>query len=107
MTRPPRRSKPHISPGWSLPDDVLHLLNDPSLNTRDMIELVVVAYSNDHGGNAPSMAEIAGILGINKVNVQRGIDELIAMERAQRIDGKLVIKNSEYSHPLIKKFHRR
>src|SRR5258707_15862479 len=103
MARPVKRRTQQSFGGWSLHPQVQQLTDDPGLKTRDKIELVIVAYSLDHGGNAPSMAEIASALKITKVNVQRAIDELIAQNRASRIDGKLVIAESMYSHPLIKR----
>jgi hypothetical protein len=106
MARPVERRIKLSFDGWSPRAQVRQLLDDPSLKTRDKIELVIVAYSLDHGGNAPSMAEIASILNITKVNVQHAIDQLIAQNRASRVDGKLVIAESVYSHPLIKRLRR-
>ena len=93
MARLPRQQH-RLKVGWSLPENARLLLDDPALKTRDRIELVVFAYREDHGGNSPSISEIASVLGLPRANVQRGIDDLILLERAERIDGKLMIARS-------------
>ena len=104
MARLPRQQH-RFNVGWSPPDDVRQLLRDLALKMRDRIELVIFAYRADHGGNSPTMSEIARVLDIPRANVQRGIDELILTERAERIDGKLVLATSR-NDVLIQRLRR-
>jgi hypothetical protein len=83
------------------PEDVMKQLTGPELRTQDRVELVIACYCRDHGGNAPSMAEIAKVLHIKKAAVEHSILQLIATGRAERIDGKLSLIGAEYRHSLV------
>ena len=56
---------------------------------RDQIAAHIEAYAVRHGGQSPTLQEIAEALGINKSAVEWNIQRLIAEERAMRLDGKL------------------
>jgi len=86
---------------WEPPQTLQDLLTDSSLKVRDKVELVIAFYSQDHGGNAPSMKEIGDVLGIARQNVERRVLELVAQGRAERLDGKLILRRSSYSHPAL------
>jgi hypothetical protein len=86
---------------WEPPAALKNLLLEAALKSRDKVELVIAYYSLDHGGNAPSMKETADVLGIARQNVERRILELIAEGRAERLDGKLILRKSSYSHPAL------
>src|SRR5579862_1401054 len=85
---------------WEIPPTLNELIHDPALRVRDKVELAIAFYSRDHGGNAPSLAETARILGIAKQNVEKRLLELANQGRVERVDGKLVLKKTEQSHPL-------
>ena len=86
---------------WEVPPNLQKLLDDPALRVRDKVELVIAFYCRDHAGNAPSLSEIARTLGIAKQNVERRVVELTNQGRVERLDGKLLLKKSEHSHPLV------
>src|SRR5258708_36680262 len=104
MARLPKQQL-RFNVGWSPPDDVRQLLGDLALKMRDRIELVIFAYREDHGGNSPTMSEIARGLDIPRANVQRGLDELILTERAERIEGKMGLPTSRHD-ALTQRLHR-
>jgi hypothetical protein len=89
---------------WEPPSDLLDLLADKALQTRDKVELVFSFYARDHKGQGPWAREIACVLSIAKQNVERRMTELIAEGRAKKINGKFVLTEGKYSHPAIRKF---
>ena len=54
---------------WEPPQALQDILQGSSLKVRDKVELVIAYYSQDHGGNAPSMKEIGDVLGISESRV--------------------------------------
>ena len=89
---------------WDPPDELLSLLDDKALRTRDRVELVWAFYSRDHNGPGPWASEIAAVLSICKSNVERCMTELVAEGRARKRNGKFSLVKGKYSHPSIVKF---
>ena len=58
-------------------------------NRRDEILAYIERYCIKHGGQSPSLQEIADELGISKAAADRHVQKLISEGRAMRQDGKL------------------
>jgi biotin operon repressor len=56
---------------------------------RDQIADYIEQYAAEHGGNSPSLQEIADALKISKATVVEHVQKLIDEGRAMRRDGKL------------------
>jgi len=56
---------------------------------RDEVLAFIVEYAGKHGGQSPSLQEIASELGISKQAADEHVQKLIAEGRAIRQDGKL------------------
>jgi len=66
---------------------------------RDQVEKFIAAYSVSHGGNAPSLQEIADALGISKRTAELHVTKLMAERRADRLDNKLLLVGANYKPP--------
>jgi len=60
-----------------------------SPNRRDQTARFIETYAAGHGGNSPSLQEIADALGISKSAADKLVCQLISEGRAIRRDGKL------------------
>jgi len=60
-----------------------------AMTRRDQITLFIEQYSARHGGNSPSLQEIADEMHISKTTVDEQVKKLILEGRARREDGKL------------------
>ena len=71
----------------------VHWLAGRSMSTgirrRDQIASYIEHYAAEHGGNSPSLQEIADALQIGKTTVVEHVQKLIDEGRAMRRDGKL------------------
>jgi predicted ArsR family transcriptional regulator len=56
---------------------------------RDQVAAFIEHYAAEHGGQSPSLQEIADALGISKTAADGHVQKLIAEGRAVRRDGKL------------------
>ena len=56
---------------------------------RDQIASYIEHYAAEHGGNSPSLQEIADALKISKTTADEHVQKLIEEGRAMRRDGKL------------------
>lgn len=56
---------------------------------REEIARFIERYAAEHGGQSPSLQEIADGLGIGKTTADLHVQKLIAEGRAMRRDGKL------------------
>ena len=56
---------------------------------RDQIAAFIERYAEEHGGQSPSLQEIADAFGISKTAADQHVQKLIAEGRAVRHDGKL------------------
>ena len=72
------------------------------MNTRrDQILLFAAEYAATHGGNSPSLGEIASRFGISFQAVYKHTLKLAAEGRIVRRDGKLCLVGAQFSPPLI------
>jgi biotin operon repressor len=56
---------------------------------RDQVANFIEQYAGKHGGQSPSLQEIADALGISKTAADQHVQKLIEEGRAVRQDGKL------------------
>ena len=89
---------------WTPPEQLLALLGDKTLRTRDKVELVVGVYAMEHRGNHPSEQKIADILSLSKSRAHEVMLELLALGRAERRHGKFALRFGVYSNPLVSQF---
>jgi biotin operon repressor len=61
----------------------------PNVKRRDEIAAFIEQYAAAHGGQSPSLQEIADALQISKSAVETQVNKLIQEGRAIRQDGKL------------------
>jgi biotin operon repressor len=61
----------------------------PAVKRRDEIAVFIETYAAAHGGQSPSLQEIADALHISKTAVDTQVNKLIHEGRAKRHDGKL------------------
>jgi len=87
---------------WEPPDDLLNLLSDNRLRTRDKVELVYAFYSKAHNGQGPYASEIAEVLSISKRTIEIAMVALIAENRAVKINGKFALRKATYTHEAIR-----
>jgi hypothetical protein len=66
---------------------------------RDEIAIFIGEYAIDHGGNSPSIQEIADALGICKRTAEIHLIKLASENRTTRRDGKLILIGAEFSPP--------
>ena len=59
------------------------------IRRRDQIAAFIECYAAGHGGQSPSLQEIADAFGISKTAADQHVQKLIAEGRAVRRDGKL------------------
>jgi len=59
------------------------------IRRRDQIATYIEHYAAEHGGQSPTLQEIADALQISKTTVDEHLQKLIAEGRAMRRDGKL------------------
>lgn len=86
---------------WTPPEQLLELLTDKSLRTRDKVELVCGYYAWKHHGQHPYASEIKDILGISKTRVEQAMEQLVSHGRAVRIHGKFALRNGRYTNPVV------
>ncbi len=67
---------------------------------RDQIASFIERYGVEHGGQSPSLQEIADALGISKASVDQHVQKLIREGRAIRRDGKLWLTQPPLFSPL-------
>jgi len=58
---------------------------------REAIVQWIITYAIAHGGNSPTVEEIANHFGKYKATIQSQLEELYALGIAERKDGKLVV----------------
>lgn len=66
---------------------------------RDEIAAFIADYAVDHGGNSPSIQEIADSFGICKRTAEIHLIKLMSENRTLRRDGKLMLIGAEFSPP--------
>ncbi len=88
---------------WTPPEELLILLQDESLRTRDKTELVCGFYAWQHNGQHPYPSEVARILGVSTERVQQAMTQLIAAGRATRKHGKFSLALGRYSNPVVER----
>src|SRR5258707_1031560 len=62
---------------------------NPGLGDELGIVTFIECYAAEHGGNAPSLQEIANAFGTSKAAAEKQVKKLIEEGRAMRRDGKL------------------
>jgi DNA-binding IclR family transcriptional regulator len=67
---------------------------------RDEIASFIERYCAEHGGQSPSLQEIADAFGISKASADRHVQELLREGRAIRRDGKLWLTQPPLFSPL-------
>ena len=65
-----------------------------NLDTLFAVACWCIVYAGTHGGNSPSLDEIADHFHVTKARVQRAINQMYKHGIAERIDGKLVMVGS-------------
>lgn len=67
---------------------------------RDQVAAFIEQYATEHGGQSPSLQEIADALQLSKSTVEEHVLKLIADGRAMRRDGKLWLTQPPLFSPL-------
>lgn len=100
LSRRPKAFEPEYDE-WLPPEELLIALHDPSLKTRDKVELIIGVYAVQHRGLHPSAEKIHRVLGLCKTRVETVMTELIAAGRAEKLHGKFVLKRGVYQNPVV------
>lgn len=59
----------------------------------------ISVYATEHGGNSPTIDEIADHFGIWKSTAHKHVERMIEFDIAERRDGKLLLKDALYVPP--------
>lgn len=76
------------------------------MTRRDEIMAYICRYAREHWGPSPSIREVAIEFGLNYTTVYRHIKRLIAEERLEMRDGKLMVVGANWFPPRPKQPYR-